>query len=212
MSRGHEHLSQLGREDLPVQLENCAHVGEARIAREDLPVQHGTGAHDGGTPSRVRLQQRLHTRRPSKEEQEDDQRTEARRVPRGPFGGEGRALGTSTEAMQMTAREGVAGRALLCSPLTLPDRERSTPAWLGRAAPSATCAAWRDNRMIGHRGMSTIRSAGTQRLRAMGASPSATSYRHVTTLRERCYLPHRVDLEGRPLGMRRAASGAIIAL
>jgi hypothetical protein len=104
--------------------------------------------------------------------------------PRGPFGGEGRAPGTSREAMQMTAREGVAGRGLMCSPPTLPGRERSTPASSGRAAQSATCAARRDHRMIRHRGMSTIRSAGTQRLWAMGASPSATSYRHVMTPRE----------------------------
>jgi hypothetical protein len=117
MSRSHEHLSRDAREDIPVQLGNCAH--------------------DGGTPSRVSLLQRLRVRRPSREEQEGDQRTQPRRGPRGPFAGEGRASWGSGDAMQMTAREGVASRG--GSPPTLSGRGRSTPFWLRKAARSEGC-------------------------------------------------------------------------
>lgn len=147
ISRGHEHLSRDAREDLPVPLGICAHGGGSAVAREEIPVQLGNCAHDGGTPSRVSLLQRLRVRRPSREEQEGDQRTKPRRGPRGPFAGEGRASRGSGDAMQMTAREGVASRG--GSPPMLPgpgDQHRFGQG--GRHAPrdvddqATHCTGW----------------------------------------------------------------------
>jgi hypothetical protein len=41
------------------------HIGPlSRAAREEIPIQFGNRAHDGGTPSRLGLWQRLHVRSP----------------------------------------------------------------------------------------------------------------------------------------------------
>jgi hypothetical protein len=55
----------------------------SRAAREEIPVQLGNRAHDGGTPSRLGLKQRLHVRRSLREDQEDVQRAKTRKGQQG---------------------------------------------------------------------------------------------------------------------------------
>jgi hypothetical protein len=52
---------------------------QSRAAREEIPVQFGNRAHDGGTPSRLGLRQRMHVRRSLREEREEVQRAKTRK-------------------------------------------------------------------------------------------------------------------------------------